>query len=85
MLKEVIPKLILYNQTVYANSHYIGGENCLTRDTLECTTENETEAILFSADFEWAFGSIEYTFIFCNSALFWIWPSRYSVDQRFFV
>ena len=33
---------------------------------LEYTAENEIEAILFAADFEKAFDSIEHTFIFAT-------------------
>ena len=69
-LKEVIPKLIHCDQTAYVNSCYIGVANRLISDMLEYTAENEIEAILFSADFEKAFDSIEH---FCNSAIFWIW------------
>ena len=61
-LKEVIPKLIQCNQAAYVNNHYIGEANHLISDILEYTTENDIEAILFSADFEKAFDSIKHSF-----------------------
>ena len=36
---------------------------CLINDILEYTDENDIEAILFSADFEKAFDSVEHSFI----------------------
>ena len=65
-LKKVIPKLIHCHQTAYVNNRYIGEANRLISDMLEYTAENEIEAILFSADFEKAFASIEHTFIFAT-------------------
>ena len=63
-LKMVIQKLIHHNQTAYVGNHYIGEANRLVSDILEFTAENEMEAILFSADFEKAFDSIEHPFLF---------------------
>ena len=58
-LKTVIQKLIHCNQTAYVGNRYIGEANGLVSDILEFIAENEMEAILFSADFEKAFDSIE--------------------------
>ena len=65
-LKKVIPKLTQCNQTAYVNNRFIGEANRLINDMLEYTAENEIEAILFSADFEKAFDSIQHTFIFAT-------------------
>ena len=65
-LKKVIPKLIQCAQTAYVNNRYIGEANRLISDMLEYTAENEIESILFSADIEKAFDSIEHTFIFAT-------------------
>ena len=73
-LKKVVPKLIQCNQTAYANICYIGETNRLISDMLEYTVENEIEAILFSADFEKAFGSIKHTFIFATLQSFGFGP-----------
>ena len=63
-LKMVIQKLIHHNQTAYVGNHYIGEASHLVSDILEFTAESEMEAILFSADFEKAFDSIEHPFLF---------------------
>ena len=63
-IKKVIAKLVHCDQTAYANNQYIGESNHLISDILEYTNENEIEAILFSADFEKAFDSIEHPFLF---------------------
>ena len=63
-IKKVIAKLVHCDQTAYVNNRYIGESNHLMSDILEYTNENETEAILFSADFEKAFNSIEHPFLF---------------------
>ena len=63
-LKMVIQKLIHHNQTEYVGNHYIGEANRLVSDIPEFTAENKMEAILFSADFEKAFDSLEYPFLF---------------------
>ena len=55
---------ILRDQTACDNNWYIGESNRLISDILEYTNENEIEAILFSADFEKAFDSIEHPFFF---------------------
>ena len=53
-----------HDQTAYVNNRYIGESNRFISDILEYTNENEIEAILFSADFEKAFDSIEHPFLF---------------------
>ena len=80
-LKKVIPKLIHCDQTVYVNNRYIGEANHLISDMLEYTAENEIEAILFSADFEKAFDSIERTFIFATSQ----WVKTFLYKEEIFV
>ena len=63
-IKKVIAKLVHCDQTTYVNNQYIGESNRLISDILEYTSENEIETILFSADFEKAFDSIEHPFLF---------------------
>ena len=64
MIKKVIAKLVHCDQTAYVNNRYIGESNRLISDIVEYTNENEIKAILFSADFEKAFDSIEHPFLF---------------------
>ena len=63
-LKMVIQKLNHHNQTAYVGNHCTGEANRLVSDILEFTAENEMEAVLFSADFDKALGSIEHPFLF---------------------
>ena len=53
---------------------YIGESIRLISDILECVDENELSGILFSADFEKAFDSIEYPFIFAALQSFGFGP-----------
>ena len=84
-LKKVIPKLIQCDQTAYVNNHYIGEANRLISDMLEYTAENEIEAILFSANFEKAFDSIEHTFIFATLQCFGFGPDFIQWVKNIFV
>ena len=45
---------------------YVGESICLISDILEYVDENELSGVLFSGDFEKAFDSIEYPFIFAT-------------------
>ena len=65
-LNTVIQKFIHHNQTAYVGNRYIGEANHLVSDILEFSAENEMEAILFSADFEKAFDSIEHPVLFAT-------------------
>ena len=71
-LKKVIQKLIQCDQTAHVNNRYIGEANRLISDMLEYTAENEIEAILFSADSEKPFDSIQHTFIFATLQSFFL-------------
>ena len=65
-LKMVIQKLIHHSQRAYVGNCCIGEANRLVSDILEFTAKNEMETILFSADFEKAFDSIEHPFLFAT-------------------
>ena len=62
----VIQKLTHHNQTAYVGNSYIEEANRLVSDLLEFSAENEMEVILFSADSEKAFDSIEHPFLFAT-------------------
>ena len=47
----------------YVKDRYIGGSVMLINDMLEYLIKNKIEAMLFSADFEKAFDSIDHTII----------------------
>ena len=55
--------IIIYDQTAYVRGRYIGESIRLVSDILDFTEENSIGGILFSADFEKAFDSIEHPFL----------------------
>ena len=73
-VKTVLSNIIKCDQTAYVKGRYIGESIRLVTDTLEYTAEHEEVGILFSADFEKAFDSIEHTFIFATLESFGFGP-----------
>ena len=71
-VRKVLTSLIQADQTAYVKDRYIGESVRLINDMLEYADKNNIEAILFSADFEKAFDSVDYTFIL--AVLIWFWP-----------
>ena len=63
-IKKVLSSLIHSDQTVYVKDRYIGESVRLINDVLEFTDHEKIEAILFLADFEKAFDSIDHSFLF---------------------
>ena len=63
-MENVLTSVVHCNQTAYLKGRYIGESIRLITDLLQYTEENSTGGILFSADFEKAFDSIEHSFIF---------------------
>ena len=63
-IKNVFSNIIKYDQTAYVKGRYIGESICLISDILEYTENNDVPGVLFSADFEKAFNSVEHNFIF---------------------
>ena len=57
-IKKVLPNIIKHDQTAYVTGRYIRESICLISDILEYTEENNTDRILFSADFEKTFDSV---------------------------
>ena len=62
-MRKVLTSIINYDQTAYVRSRYIGESIRLVSDILDFTEENSIGGILFSADFEKAFDSIEHPFL----------------------
>ena len=56
--------MIHSDQTSYLKDRYIDESVRLISDILEYSDDNDIEAILFSADFEKAFDSIDHCFLF---------------------
>ena len=65
-MENVLTSIVHCNQTAYVKDRYIGESNRLITDLLACTEENSIGGILFSADFEKAFDSVEHSFIFAT-------------------
>ena len=68
-IRKVLSSLIHSDQTVYVKDKYIGESVRLINDVPEFTDHEKIEAILFSADFEKAFDSIDHSFFFMLSSV----------------
>ena len=62
-IKKATGKLVHCDRTAYVDNRNIGESVRLINDILEYKDKNDIEAILFSADFEKAFDSVEHSFI----------------------
>ena len=82
-IKKVIGKLVHCDQTAYVCNRNIGESVRLINDILEYTDENDIEAILFSADFEKTFDSVEHSFIISILRAFGFGPDLFSGLKRF--
>ena len=63
-MENVLTSIVHCNQTAYVKDRSIGESIRLITDLLAYMEENSIGGILFSADFEKAFDSIEHSFIF---------------------
>ena len=81
-IRKVLGILICSDQTAYVKGRYIGESVRLMNDILEFTDNNE--AILFSADFEKAFDSVDHTFLFATLTEFGFGPDFYLMGKNFF-
>ena len=63
-MKKVLPKIINYDQTAYVKNRYIGESIRVIDDILYHAEQENLDGILFAADMEKAFDSLEYNFIF---------------------
>ena len=73
-MQKVLASIINYDQTAYVRGRYIGESIRLVSDILEFTEENSIGGILFSADFEKAFDSIEHPFLLAVLKSFGLGP-----------
>ena len=83
-IKKVIGKLVHWDQTAYVGNRNTGESVRLISDILEYTDENDIEAILFSADFEKAFDSVEHSFIISSLKTFGFGPDFIQWVKTFF-
>ena len=63
-IRNVLSSLIHSDQTAYVKGRYIRESVRLINDILEYAASNDIEALLFSADFEKSFDSIDHCFLF---------------------
>ena len=63
-IKLILSKLIHTDQTAFVPGRYIGEPIRLISDVLSFTDYNKIKGIIFGADFEAAFDSVDFTFIF---------------------
>ena len=65
-LKQVLPNLINYDQTAYMKGRFINESIRLIDNILYHTEQENIDGILFAADIEKAFDSVEHNFIFAS-------------------
>ena len=73
-VKKVLASIIKSDQTAYVEGRYIGESIRLISDILEYTEDHGIDGVLFSADFEKAFDSIEHPFILATLESFGFGP-----------
>ena len=79
-MKTVIHSLISYDQTAYVKGRYIGESVRLINDLLKYAEDENIDGILFAADIEKAFDSVDHNFMFAalkrfelgNDFVWWI-------------
>ena len=65
-MKKVLPSIIHYDQTAYVKRRYIGESVRLIDHLLKFGEEENLDGILFAADIEKAFDSVDHNFIFAS-------------------
>ena len=83
-IRNVLSSFIHSDQTAYVKGRYIRESVRLINDILEYTDSNEIEALLFSADFEKAFDSIDHCFLFSVLESFGSGPEFLQWDRVLF-
>ena len=65
-MKKVLPNIINYDQTAYVKNRYVGESVRVKDDILYPAEQKNLDGILFAADMEKAFDSLEHNFIFAT-------------------
>ena len=81
-LQLLIDKLINKNQTGYIKGRFIGENARLVLDIYDYCEENDTEGILLFADFQKAFDSVEWDFLFQTLQKFNFGKIFFKVDKN---
>ena len=66
IVRKVLPPLIYYDQTAYMKRRYIGEPIRLVDNFLKYVEEENSDGILFAADIEKAFDSVDHYFNFAT-------------------
>ena len=82
-MQKVLASIINYVQTAYVKGRYIGELIRLVSDILDFTEENAIGEILFSADFEKAFDSIEHPFLLAVLKSFEFGPNLFTGSEQY--
>ena len=69
-MKKVLPNIINYDQTAYVKNRYISESIRVIDDILYHAEQENRDGILFAADMEKAFNSLEQNFIFSTLTKF---------------
>ena len=69
-MKKVLPNIINYDQTAYVKNRYIGESIRVIDDILYHAKQENLDEILFAADMEKTFDSLEHNFIFSTLTKF---------------
>ena len=75
-MKKVLPNIINHDQTAYGKNRYIGESIRVIDDIIYHAEKESFDGILFAADMEKAFDSLEHNFIFANL-------TRFGLGQKF--
>ena len=73
-LKKVIPQIIHYDQTAYVQSRNTGESVRFIGDLIDHTDKENLDGMLFPADIEKAFDSLEHNVLFATLAKFGFGP-----------
>ena len=84
-LKQVLPNLINFDQTADVKGRFIGESIRLIDDILYHTEQENIDGILFAADIEKAFDSVEHNFIFASLKRFGFGMNLLSGSEPFFL
>ena len=80
-MQNILTSIISHDQTAYVKGRYIGESiRLISADIPEYTEDNSMGGILFSADFERAFDSVETHIYVCYSLILWLRTSIHSPD-----
>ena len=69
-LKNVIPQIIHYDQTAYVQGRNIGESVRLIGDLIDHADKEKLDSMLYAADIEKVFDSLEHNFLFVTLAKF---------------